>query len=92
METFVYLIYNQGESTLLDKNKTIINSENYVLNANYLSDISFSSNDYTLNALLYLLPSKLEIDLQSPEDEFISTLKLIFRERINIKTQDAFLL
>ncbi len=56
-----------------------------MFDAKYLSDISFSSNDYCLNTLLNLLPSKLHIHLvDNFEDEFITTLKLIFENRVYI--------
>ena len=80
----VYLVYKNGNSTLLDKDNNIIQCDKMILNTNYLSDITFSSNDYTLNSLLYLLPNKLIITLLSPEDEFIATLKLIFDNKIII--------
>lgn len=82
--SIIYLIYNNGESVLLDKNKNLIELNDTVSNAKYLSDISFSSNDYALNALLSLLPSKIEIHLIGDEDEFINTLKLVFRNRVSI--------
>lgn len=81
----IYLVYNNGESTLLDENKEIIHCDKTILDSSYLSDISFSSNDYTLNSLLFLLPQRLIINLYSPEDEFITTLKLIFSDRVIIK-------
>ena len=84
----VYLIYDHGESTLLDENDEVINCNRTILDASYLSDISFSSNDYTLNSLLSILPKKLIIRLLSPEDEFIHTLKLIFENRVIIKEFD----
>lgn len=80
----VYLMYNNGESTLLDEDKNIIHCDKTILDSSYLSDISFSSNNYTLNSLLFLLPKKLIINLYSPEDEFITTLKLIFSDRVII--------
>jgi len=50
-----------------------------------LSDISFSSNDYTLNSLLTLLPRRIYIHIiDGIEDEFINTLKLIFDNRVCI--------
>ena len=53
----------------------------------YLSDISFSSNDYTLNTLLTLIPKKIHIHLITPHiDEFITTLKAIFEDKIIICT------
>lgn len=82
----VHLIYSNGESILLDQEKNIINLEDNIFNAKYLSDISFSSNDYALNSLLTLLPEKIEIHLIGYEDEFIDTLKLIFGTRIYICT------
>ena len=82
----VHLIYTNGESILLDENKNVIVLDDYIFNAQYLSDISFSSNDFALNTLLSLLPKKIEIHLISVEDEFIQTLKLIFSNRISICT------
>ena len=81
----VHLIYQNQESTLLDEFKKNINIDNTALDNKYVSDISFSSNDYTLNALLTLLPKKIYIHLiDDCEDEFINTLKLIFNDRIYI--------
>ena len=83
----VHLIYSNNESILLDEHKKVVNLDESIFNAAYLSDISFSSNDYALNALLTLLPKKIQVHLTSKvEDEFISTLKLIFRSRISICT------
>ena len=85
--SIVHLIYTNGESILLNEYKKIINYDDNIFDAKYLSDISFSSNDYCLNSLLSLLPSKIEIHLVSGfEDEFINTLKLIFGNRIFICT------
>ena len=79
----VHLIYQNQESTLLDEFKKVINLNNSILNSKFLSDISFSSNDYTLNALLTLLPKKIYIHLvDGIQDEFINTLKLVFDDRI----------
>ncbi len=79
----VHLIYANQESTLLDEAHNIINTNDHVFEAKYLSDISFSSNDYALNTLLTLLPQKIYIHLiNCSEDEFINTLKLIFDDRI----------
>lgn len=80
----LHLIYTNGESILLDEEKNIVPLSENVLNAKYLSDITFSSNDYALNTLLNILPRKLEIHLIDEEDEFINTLKLIFEDRIYI--------
>lgn len=80
----VHLIYTNGESILLDNNRNIISLSDNIFEAKYLSDISFSSNDYALNALLTLLPKRIEVHIIGFEDEFISTLKLIFGARIYI--------
>ena len=82
----IHLIYTNGESILLNEKKQVINVDDNIFNAKYLSDISFSSNDYALNALLTLLPKKIEIHIIGYEDEFINTLKLIFGNRIFICT------
>ncbi len=83
--SLVHLIYKSQESTLLDEFKSVISVDESVFNSKYLSDISFSSNDYTLNTLLTLLPKKIYIHLiDNVEDEFINTLKLIFDNRIYI--------
>lgn len=79
----VHIVYSSKESILLDENKNIINISNNSLNAKYLSDITFSSNDYTLNSLLTLLPKKIYIHLiDNNVDEFITTLQAIFEKRI----------
>lgn len=54
----LHLIYTNGESILLDKDKNIIQVDYNLNNAKYLSDITFSSNDIALNTLLSLLPKK----------------------------------
>ncbi len=83
----VHIIYNNEESILLDENKEIISVSKDALNTKYLSDISFSSNDYTLNSLLTLLPKKIYIHLIGCYiDEFITTLKAIFEEKVTICT------
>ena len=80
----VHLIYVNDESILLDENKNIISLSHSNLDTHYLSDISFSSNDYALNTLLSLLPEKIIIHLVSPENEFINTLRLIFDGKVLI--------
>lgn len=82
--SLIHLVYHNQESILLDEHKNIIALDDSIFDAKYLSDISFSSNDYALNALLTLLPKKIEIHLIGYEDEFINTLKLIFGSRIFI--------
>jgi len=81
----VHLIYQNQESILLDESKKTISLDDSILNSKYLSDITFSSNDYTLNTLLTLLPEKIYIHLiDGIQDEFINTLKLVFDSRIHI--------
>ena len=85
LSSIIHLVYTNGESILLDQNKSVINLQDNIFNAKYLSDISFSSNDYTLNSLLTLLPRKIYIHIvDGIEDEFINTLKLIFDNRVFI--------
>lgn len=82
----IHLIYTNGESILLDKNKDIITIANNSFNARYLSDITFSSNDFALNTLLSLLPKKINVHLITKKDEFIDTLCLIFEEKVYMCT------
>lgn len=80
----LHLIYINGESILLDEKRNIVSVSENIYNAKYLSDISFSSNDFALNTLLCLLPRRIEIHLIDDADEFINTLKLIFEGRVTI--------
>ena len=83
----VHLIYNKNNSTLLDKDKNQIKVSDDIFKAKYLSDISFSSNDYALNTLLTLVPKKIHIHLiDNCIDEFIHTISLIFENRVEICT------
>ena len=77
----IYLIYNQQNSALYDEKGNSICIDN-TLKSKYLSDINFSNNDYCLNTLLTLLPKELIIYSNSNKDEFLTTLELIFGERI----------
>lgn len=82
---FVHLICNSNENILVDENKNIINIYDEVFNAKYLSDITFSSNDYILNTLLTLLPKKIYIHLlDNSINEFITTLQLVFENRVEL--------
>lgn len=84
----VHLIYTNNSPILLDDNKDLINlSTDNIVNAAYLSDISFSNCDYILNTLLGLLPKKIIIHLIGAEDDFINSLKLIFSTRIIFCTE-----
>ena len=81
----VHLIYCDEHSILLDQDKNIIDTNTDVFKAKYLSDITFSSNDYALNTLLNILPKKIYVHLsQQSIDEFINTLLLVFEHRIEI--------
>ena len=80
----LHLIYINGESILLYEKRNIVSVSENIYNAKYLSDISFSSNDFALNTLLCLIPRRIEIHLIDDEDEFINTLKLIFEGRVTI--------
>ena len=82
---FVHLIYKENEPILLDSKKNIIKTDINLMNAKYLSDINFSSCDMILNTLLNIIPERIYIHLVNHEvDEFITTLKLIFENRIHI--------
>lgn len=79
----VHLVYSNSTPILLDSNKTVIKVNENMFNAKYLSDITFSASDYALNTLLTLVPSKIYIHLiDNNIDEFITTLKLIFENRV----------
>ena len=81
----VRLYYNSSKSTLFDENNNVIDINDDVFDMKYLSDISFSSNDYILNALLTLIPKKIIVYLSdNSTDDFINTLSLIFENRITI--------
>lgn len=83
----VHIIYSSTDSILLDGNKEIITISDDIFKAKYLSDISFSANDYTLNSLLNLLPKKIYIHLiDGYIDEFINTLQLVFENKVNLCT------
>jgi len=80
----IHLVYRNHESVLLDENYKTIQYDDSFAKAKFLSDVSFSSNDFALNSLLTLLPEKLYIHLIDVEDEFINTLKLIFDDKVCI--------
>jgi len=82
----IHLISLDQDTFLLDENLKIIPIDKNSLNAKYLSDVSFSNNDYVLNSLLNLLPQKIYLHIVSPLSnlEFINTLQLIFEKRIEL--------
>ena len=73
----VHIIFSSSESILLDENKNLIVVTDDIFKAKYLSDISFSSNDYILNSLLTLLPRKIYIHL-------VDTLQLVFENKVSL--------
>lgn len=80
--SLVHFFYKNDESILLDSNYKKIPFEADLSNLNYISDVSFSENDISLNTLLNLLPKKIIIHLSKDSDEFIKTLTSIFENRI----------
>lgn len=83
----VHIIVSSSESILLDENKNLIILNDDIFKVKYLSDITFSSNDYILNSLLTLLPKKIYIHiLDNYVDEFINTLQLVFENRVHLCT------
>lgn len=80
--SLIHLIYRNYKPILLDENKNVIKIDDNISNLKYLSDISFSTNDFALNTLLNIIPKKIYIHLiDSNKDEFINTIKLIFENR-----------
>lgn len=80
----VHLVALENDTFLLDDNMNLINIDKTALNSKYLSDISFSNNDYILNTLLSILPQKIYFHLVSPltNIDFLNTLQMIFENRI----------
>lgn len=88
IEDILHIVYSKDFTIMLDSNKNIINNSQNAFKAKFLSDISFSTNDYTLNTLLTLLPEKIYVHLiDNKIDEFITTLSLIFEKRLEICTE-----
>lgn len=83
----LHLIYSSNKQILLDNQMNIIPFKDNSFDAKYLSDISFSNNDYILNTLLNLLPKRLYIHLiDNNIDEFVNTLILIFEKKAEVCT------
>lgn len=78
----VHLVYFKKESVLLDNDKNVIPFDNNILDAKYLSDISFSSNDFCLNTLLNIIPKKILVHSLEESDVFLETLTKIFGDRL----------
>lgn len=83
----VHIVFTSSEAMLLDKNKNLIDIQDDIFKAKYLSDITFSNNDYILNSLLTLLPKRIYIHLiDDYSTEFINTLQLVFENRVTLCT------
>ena len=81
----LHLIYQNKTSIIVDDQQNIISCNDNLKKAKYISDISFSSNDFALNTLLNLIPKTITIHLVDHYcDEFINTLKLIFQDQVHI--------
>ena len=82
----VHVVCVDYDMILLDENLDMIDIDKNSLNAKYLSDVSFSNNDYILNTLLTLLPKHIYLHTASTTHnfDFINTLKLIFENRITV--------
>ncbi len=83
----IHFVYQKNSPILLDENKIPIPFSDNICQAKYLSDITFSQNDYILNTLLTLLPKKIYLHLIDHNiDEFVNTLILIFEKKIELCT------
>lgn len=83
----IHVISSNFGIIILDKDLNVVEIDKNILEVKYLSDISFSENDYVLNTILNLLPKKIFLHLPKSDNtqfEFINTLKLIFESRIVI--------
>lgn len=78
----INLIYVNSEGILLSDDGKFIDLEDF--DSEYLSDISFSKNDYVLNTLVGILPKEIVLHLVSPKDQFIKTIELIFEDRVKV--------
>lgn len=76
----INLVYVNNEAILLSQDGCIIALDKF--DSKYLSDITFSNNDYVLNTLVGLIPSKIYLHLVSSKDNFIKTIELIFGDRV----------
>ena len=85
-DTIIHVISFENQIILLDDTMRKISIDKNSLKAKYLSDVSFSTNDYILNTLLTLLPKKIHLHIisTSGNSEFLNTLQLIFENRIDI--------
>lgn len=85
--SIIHIIYSKDKTIILDEKESIISITENMYNTKYISDISFSTNDYILNFLLNLLPKKIYLHCEcNSNDDFLLTLKLSFEERIQFCT------
>ena len=87
LTSIIHVISSDFGIIILDKDLNVIEIDKNILDAKYLSDISFSENDFVLNTILNLLPQKIFLHLPKKDInqfEFINTLKLIFETHIVI--------
>ncbi len=75
----IHLLYLNNIAYLIDDDGKDIALDDF--SRTFVSDISFSKNDYVLNTLVGMAPSKVVIHLLSPADQFIRTIQLIFENR-----------
>ena len=87
LTSIIHVISSDFGIIILDKDLNVIEIDKNILDVKYLSDISFSENDFVLNTILNLLPQKIFLHLPKTDInqfEFINTLKLVFETRIVI--------
>ena len=78
----VNLVYVNSEAILLSSDGNLIELD--LFDSKYLSDITFCNNDYVLNTLVGILPSKIILHLVSAKDVFIKTVELIFGDKVSV--------
>ena len=76
----IHLLYSDTEKIILDKSYNTITT---TYGKKYLSDISFSENDFILNSILSLMPQRIIIHTNDKNDNFIIFLQKIFENKIN---------
>jgi len=78
----INLIYINSKGFLLSENGEFIQLDDF--NSSYVTDISFSQNDYVLNTLIGILPKQITLHLITPRDQFIKTIEMIFTDKVKI--------
>ncbi len=74
----IHLFYFNTEKNILDEKFNLITTTS---SKKFLSDISFSENDFILNSILSLVPKKLIIHTNNNDNNFITFLKSIFSNK-----------